>query len=184
MYSCCQSTVQSAQRTPSCVRLVSSYGLVCLSWIPRWTFESQRVLFHFYRNADDLKETRGKGEKWTDLQQTVMSVSRGRTGAVAPADTLLWTLACWVPVSSNPVWMPSGRAACWAEPQERRRSAGLRSTSGSSSRRCTDSYQGDLPVSPLFQVNSPESALGVWIELVQNREKTRKKNGFKRQFTC
>lgn len=49
-----------------------------------------------------------------------------------------------------------------------------------------DSYQGDLLSSPLFQVNSPESVLGVWIKLVQNREKKEREreNGFKRQFTC
>lgn len=47
------------------------------------------------------------------------------------------------------------------------------------------SYQGDLPMSPLFQVNSSESVLGGWIELVQNREgKKKKEKGFKRQFNC
>lgn len=44
------------------------------------------------------------------------------------------------------------------------------------------SYQGDLHMSPLFQVTSSESVLDGRIELVQKREK--KENGFQRQFNC
>lgn len=166
------------QGTSSDIQPFLSCGLVHLArfWVKVYCFIPKKIFF-----SDDLNRgLRIVSEKKAAFQPTLMSKfenPEGEAGAVSPGRDGPLNTGVFGARLSKPFLMPSGKDG-------KSNSAVLCSDppGAGASARMGASYQGDLHMSPLFQVNSSASVLDGWIELVQKREK--KENGFKRQFNC
>lgn len=145
----------------------------------------QRVLFYiknyFWWSKQRLEDNVDKKGRFAMDTNERSWNPEGEAGAVSPGRDGPLNMVCLVHNFLNLAWCLQAKMAR-AEQRDQFRHALLRFARGRSYSHSDASFQGDLHMSPLFQVNSSESVLDGWIELVQKREK--KESGFKRQSNC